>query len=363
MCGGAHPAPTGRPAPVTCSHTRSSPIVGGGGDAAAPACSTVADCTSDGSVNFFYVACLHGACSTDRCITDSDCGTGQICACANELGGGPVRLGNECMATQCQVDSDCGEQVCSASIGKLRQPPRLLLPPHPRGRKCLTDSDCCGSTPLCTFQTDERLPLGVPPGEQHGVPRMIAMRGCRGVLLAAVAAALGCSPQAASGPDAGAAVDSGLDSKLDSLGGPVRESGRQRGLRHERGLQPAPRILQEGHVRPDRERHLRVAARDARDLLLFARRRRRHRLRVRRPDVAVRLHRPGAGHQCGLPGRVPVAGGRQQLLVEHRLWRRALLQQGPLLGVDRNVCAGALVLRVPAGRRRSGHFARLRLRS
>jgi hypothetical protein len=124
----------------------------GPSDAGAPKCNSLADCGPDAGGSYFYLACLHGACSVDQCLIDSDCSAGQICACAAQLGGGPIRLGNVCMSTQCQVDADCtGGQVCSASIGNCGSLEGYDC--HTPADACLTDSDCCGTTPLCAYQT------------------------------------------------------------------------------------------------------------------------------------------------------------------------------------------------------------------
>jgi hypothetical protein len=127
----------------------------GNPDGGAPKCGSLADCRPDGSTTgYYYMACLHGACSVDPCITDSDCASGQICACQGQLGGGPPRLGNACMTTQCQVDANCGGgQVCSASVGPCGS--LLGYYCHTPADECLTDADCCGTTPLCTFQTSK----------------------------------------------------------------------------------------------------------------------------------------------------------------------------------------------------------------
>jgi hypothetical protein len=121
----------------------------GNPDSGTPSCSSLSECTAD----YFYVACLHGSCSVDACITDSDCSAGQLCVCANQIGGGgAVRLGNECMTTQCRIDSDCGGgQVCSPSIGSCSS--LLGYYCHTATDECLTDTDCCGTTPLCEFDT------------------------------------------------------------------------------------------------------------------------------------------------------------------------------------------------------------------
>jgi hypothetical protein len=121
-------------------------------DAGAVSCSSLSDCQPDGSITY-YTACLSGACSVDQCLTDSDCGPGMICACPDQLGGGNIaHLGNVCLMTQCQVDSDCGpDQACSPSTADRCGALQGFFC-HSNADECLTNVDCCGSTPICGYQ-------------------------------------------------------------------------------------------------------------------------------------------------------------------------------------------------------------------
>jgi hypothetical protein len=77
----------------------------------APAnCGTAADCAQVpyGSCqnNSFlgYCDCYYG------CMTDADCGPGQICACAGVIG--PLAT---CIPADCITDADCGDDLCGVS--------------------------------------------------------------------------------------------------------------------------------------------------------------------------------------------------------------------------------------------------------
>ncbi len=151
-CGGAHPAPTGRPSDVACPAT---PPVSNAPDAAAPSCTTLTDCTGDGGINISpYGGCLNGVCSRDQCLLDSDCGSGMLCACTSQLGyrGNAIQSGNQCIATNCRLDSDCGSGgVCSPSNGDSCGGLSGFFC-HSAADTCLTNADCCGSTPSCVYQ-------------------------------------------------------------------------------------------------------------------------------------------------------------------------------------------------------------------
>lgn len=108
-CAGHGPAPSEvppdhRPTAPACSVSAYSVALNGAGT-----CTGDADCrrapfSSDGPT------CLHGQCSTDRCLTDADCAPTEVCACASGS-----RL-NSCVPAQCHVDADCGPGgYCSPS--------------------------------------------------------------------------------------------------------------------------------------------------------------------------------------------------------------------------------------------------------
>ena len=100
------------------------------------------------------------SCSYDTCEADTDCPTGQTCACH----GSPFNEGgNSCVPGNCRVDADCGAAgFCSPTApangwcgnvgGHYCHTPNDL---------CLDDSDCvgvdAGSAPgleLCGYSTD-----------------------------------------------------------------------------------------------------------------------------------------------------------------------------------------------------------------
>jgi hypothetical protein len=92
--------PQHRPTAAACSATTVPGIDGGGA-----ACKTDADCTSSvGGLSH----CLNGTCGLDQCLTDSDCGSSSVCACASDYYGGNGVHGNICVPGNCRVDSDCG---------------------------------------------------------------------------------------------------------------------------------------------------------------------------------------------------------------------------------------------------------------
>jgi hypothetical protein len=91
-----------------------------GGDAGGgQACSSDADCAApDGSFTYF-THCLHGQCSGDACLADSDCASDQVCACSSLFyGGNGCFHPNVCVPANCHVDGDCGPGgFCSPSLG------------------------------------------------------------------------------------------------------------------------------------------------------------------------------------------------------------------------------------------------------
>jgi len=106
--------------------------------------------------------CGHGAvnlcmCSYDTCMADSDCTTGQTCACH---GSTYNIFGNTCVPSNCRVDSDCGArgycspsttpgQICGAVGGYYC---------HTPDDQCVENTDCVGDagTEACVFSTASR---------------------------------------------------------------------------------------------------------------------------------------------------------------------------------------------------------------
>jgi hypothetical protein len=86
------------------------------------------------------------------CTTDTDCGSGEACACADELIGNAVHT-NSCVQTQCHVDSDCGSgEVCSPTAQDLCSGGGPFFACHSSADKCRVDADCCSSAPACRYQ-------------------------------------------------------------------------------------------------------------------------------------------------------------------------------------------------------------------
>ena len=136
--------PAGRPVPAQCAPSSVTAPPDGG----AITCTTDADCAADG----LYRWCRAGACSPDQCTSDTDCATGQACACANEQVGNAEHT-NTCVTTQCRSDSDCAAgQVCSPTVGDLCSGGGPFFACHSAADTCRVDADCCTSAPSCRYQ-------------------------------------------------------------------------------------------------------------------------------------------------------------------------------------------------------------------
>jgi hypothetical protein len=99
---------------TACQPTAGPPLP----DAGLSACTADSDCAGDGAYTPFG-HCLHGVCSFDQCLTDSDC-TGGVCGCSTDYyGGNAAYHPNICVAANCRVDSECGAGgYCSPSRGR-----------------------------------------------------------------------------------------------------------------------------------------------------------------------------------------------------------------------------------------------------
>jgi hypothetical protein len=88
------------------------------GDPGDGMCMSDSDCTmgTNGRCNESTGGALFCSCRYDACATDTDCPTGQLCAChGSAYAGGD---GNTCVQGNCRVDSDCGATgYCSPSAG------------------------------------------------------------------------------------------------------------------------------------------------------------------------------------------------------------------------------------------------------
>jgi Cys-rich repeat protein len=118
--------------------------------------------------------CFQGICGPDTCLSDSDCASGDACACAGSLdpqgsgstgsGGYPGAgyiAGNACVPAQCRVDADCGAGgYCSPSAdftcGNLSGVVGFYC--HRPGDACQRNADCASpgnAGPLnCAYDPD-----------------------------------------------------------------------------------------------------------------------------------------------------------------------------------------------------------------
>ena len=121
---------------------------GEGGDCSEPglACTRDASCV-DAGVNGRCVESVGPPscwCTFDACLHDSDCPTGQTCACH----GSPYTysLGNACVPSNCRVDADCGPGgFCSPSVASQCGPNLDLCLGyycHTSRDQCTNDADC-----------------------------------------------------------------------------------------------------------------------------------------------------------------------------------------------------------------------------
>lgn len=142
-----------RPAATACGV---SPGGGGAISASSLACASDNDCR-DAGTRFWW--CTGGACygdSLDECLTDTDCPTGQACACRPNYGGW-----NSCAPSNCRVDSDCGPMgFCSPSYSAYCSAAVEGYFCRTVADTCETDSDCkdaggslpSGTSPQCAYQ-------------------------------------------------------------------------------------------------------------------------------------------------------------------------------------------------------------------
>ena len=145
ICGGKlSGTPTGHPAAEQCAPTNLGPPAS---DAGPVPCAKDADCTA-----FPFRWCRAGTCQADQCFADTDCPSGQACACSNEQIGNAIHT-NVCAATECRVDADCSSgQACSATALDLCSGGAPFRACHSSADTCRVDADCCASAPSCRYQ-------------------------------------------------------------------------------------------------------------------------------------------------------------------------------------------------------------------
>jgi hypothetical protein len=141
--------PVGRPQAVACSATTTD----GGGPVAGlgEACTADSDCTGVADNAW----CFQGKCGFDQCLTDSDCPSGNVCRCSDQVGGDALP-GNSCVPSGCRVDADCGPaEVCSPDNSG-RCGTLLGYECHSAQDTCHSAADCSGDTPRCDYQPELR---------------------------------------------------------------------------------------------------------------------------------------------------------------------------------------------------------------
>ncbi|HEV3192599.1 MAG TPA: hypothetical protein VGY54_18950 [Polyangiaceae bacterium] len=101
-----------RPVAAACNPTNPSSAPGAA-EAGAINCTRDIDCQGDsGPLRW----CRNNVCTVDQCLSDTDCGSGEVCGCSNQFSGYRFHA-NTCVATDCHVDADCGVNgLCSPKV-------------------------------------------------------------------------------------------------------------------------------------------------------------------------------------------------------------------------------------------------------
>jgi hypothetical protein len=82
------------------------------------------------------------------CVTDEDCGTGQVCNCGHP----ESPTGGVCETAGCATDADCGQGgLCATYVDSCSGPGFACLSPQD---ECVTGSDC--ESGVCGFQSGHR---------------------------------------------------------------------------------------------------------------------------------------------------------------------------------------------------------------
>jgi hypothetical protein len=120
-------------------------------DGGLPSCQTNADCASAQNGSQLLMNCVHGQCTYDDCLVDSDCPNNAACVCNGTFYGGLGYAGNHCIPGQCRLDSDCGPGgYCSPSIGRCGSYQGYYC--HTARDICVDSTkDCAGCGNSCTY--------------------------------------------------------------------------------------------------------------------------------------------------------------------------------------------------------------------
>jgi Cys-rich repeat protein len=100
------------------------------------------DAGTNGRCRYSTGGAIFCSCSYDSCLHDTDCPSGDTCACH----GSPfVAGGNFCIKSGCRVDSDCGAGgYCSPAYNTGSCGSLLGYYCHTPKDQCVNDSDCVG---------------------------------------------------------------------------------------------------------------------------------------------------------------------------------------------------------------------------
>jgi hypothetical protein len=119
-------------------------------------CSSDAACTAgtDGRCIESNGGAVSCSCTYDTCMQDTDCPTGETCACH----GSPYTNGdgNTCIKSGCRVDADCGTNgYCSPAYDTSSCGSLLGYFCHTPEDQCVNDSDCTdgGLAQKCTYSS------------------------------------------------------------------------------------------------------------------------------------------------------------------------------------------------------------------
>jgi Cys-rich repeat protein len=143
--GGAGGGPPHRPVASACTESAGAAAPRPPPPARRPvqACIAHGDCRPDGGSGFDRY-CHGHVCTPDQCFADSDCATGQVCACKYGLGHG---LGaNVCLTSGCRIDADCASGLCSPAVHE--SCPTFV------GYHCRTPADTCRVDADCPNKSD-----------------------------------------------------------------------------------------------------------------------------------------------------------------------------------------------------------------
>lgn len=86
-------------------------------------------------------------CTSDACVSDTDCGPGKVCECGT---------GNQCLPANCHVDADCGGRSCSPTAAETcgNMSGTVGYYCHTAKDDCVDDAECttAAAAGRCTYK-------------------------------------------------------------------------------------------------------------------------------------------------------------------------------------------------------------------